>query len=340
MPSGNYNSQVQSISGIDGQGGLPDGMAVVASTITTTGNVVIGGTLEVVGGITEDADVVLSNGKALKTDTTTGHTAKFQAYDVDGTAYKTFMTLTNGNTPSLGITAPSGGTIAVDGAVIGANTAAAATVTALVATTVNGNTISTGTGTLTLAASSSLVTSGAYAVTLTATNTTGVTLPTTGTLSTLAGAETFTNKTITGAIYTDMVRSSAQKDSTTATLAAITGLSVTVVPGTYKFRVVLPGLADGTGGVKYAFKYTTAVITTMEATGLGYTAAAVAVQHTTTATDEALLFDQAAAVIMTIIEGTAVVGTGGTVAMETAQHTNNGTSSTYVGASMQFTRIA
>jgi hypothetical protein len=42
-----------------------------------------------------------------------------------------------------------------------------------------------------------LVTSGAYACTLTLTNTTSVTLPTSGTLSTLAGSETLTNKTLT-----------------------------------------------------------------------------------------------------------------------------------------------
>ena len=42
-----------------------------------------------------------------------------------------------------------------------------------------------------------LVTSGAFATTLTVTNTTNVTLPTTGTLATLAGTETFTNKTLT-----------------------------------------------------------------------------------------------------------------------------------------------
>jgi hypothetical protein len=42
-----------------------------------------------------------------------------------------------------------------------------------------------------------LTTSGAFGVTLTATNTTSVTLPTTGTLATLAGSETLTNKILT-----------------------------------------------------------------------------------------------------------------------------------------------
>lgn len=65
------------------------------------------------------------------------------------------------------------------------------------ATSLNGLTISTTTGTLTLANSSSIITSGGNAITFTSTGTTGVTLPTTGTLATLAGSETFTNKTLT-----------------------------------------------------------------------------------------------------------------------------------------------
>ena len=51
--------------------------------------------------------------------------------------------------------------------------------------------------TLTLADGSTLATSGAYSQTLTATGATNVTLPTTGMLATLAGSETFTNKTLT-----------------------------------------------------------------------------------------------------------------------------------------------
>jgi len=53
-----------------------------------------------------------------------------------------------------------------------------------------------------LTTAGALVTSGAFSITLTATANTNVTLPTTGTLATLAGSETFTNKTITAPIIT------------------------------------------------------------------------------------------------------------------------------------------
>lgn len=56
--------------------------------------------------------------------------------------------------------------------------------------------------TLTLANGSSLITSGAFSITLTGTATTNVTLPTTGTLATVDGSETLTNKTLTSPIIT------------------------------------------------------------------------------------------------------------------------------------------
>jgi len=127
----------------------------------------------------------------------------------------------------------------------------------------------------------------------------------------------------------------------TTGLVAVTGLSgqVLVAGATYKFRCVLPGLADGTSGQNYAFKYTTATLTSIEATGIGYTASAVAVQHTTTTTDATLLFDQAAALVMVILEGTMVVNAGGTVALQTGLHTGTTAGATYVGATMEFIRI-
>jgi hypothetical protein len=56
--------------------------------------------------------------------------------------------------------------------------------------------------TLTIADGATLATSGAYSLTLTATAATNVTLPTTGTLATLGGSETFTNKTLTSPTLT------------------------------------------------------------------------------------------------------------------------------------------
>lgn len=96
-------------------------------------NLIVTGTLTTTGTIASSSDITLANGKALQTDTTTAHTALLKAYDVDGTAYKTFATLTNGNTPSLALAAPSGGSLTINGAVIGGTTAAAASVTTLAA---------------------------------------------------------------------------------------------------------------------------------------------------------------------------------------------------------------
>lgn len=121
-----------------------------------------------------------------------------------------------------------------------------------------------------------------------------------------------------------VITSGAVTKNTSATYSDVTGLAATVVPGTYKFRAVLPStVASGTGGIKYAFNYTTAVLASIEATSKGYTASAVAVQHSTTTTAQSDLFTQAAIVILTEIEGTMVVSTGGTVTVQVAQNTSN-----------------
>jgi hypothetical protein len=62
------------------------------------------------GVISIDDDVLLANGKAIKTDTTTAHTLEIQGYDVDGSTRPAMFRVTNGNAPTVCISnAPANG---------------------------------------------------------------------------------------------------------------------------------------------------------------------------------------------------------------------------------------
>ncbi len=327
MPAGGMNTQTDSLVGYGpdkaNPGGLIEDNDTIGQTIPKPGAFT---TLTSTGGYTPAGDITLANGKAIKTDTTTAHTAIFQAYDVDGTAYKTFATLTNGNTPSFNIAAPSGGTVAINGAVIGGTSAAAATFTTITGTAA---TLTNTTNQIVLGVTNTTTLNAAAPASSIVTN-----LPTVaGTIASTTGSNLF---------YADVLKCTAQTDSITTVLANVTGLTVQalVAGATYRFRCVLPGTADGTSGIKYAFKYTTATLTSIESIGKGMTASAIAVQHTTTTTDATLLFDQAAAVILVELEGTMVVNAGGTVALQIGTHTGTTTCSCYLGATMEFVRIA
>jgi len=87
--------------------------------------------------------------------------------------------------------------------------------------------------------SSTITITGAYALTLTLTNTTGVTLPTTGTLSTLAGSETLSNKTLTAPVIgaatgTSLAVTGAITSAGTAGIGYATGAGGTVTQATNK----------------------------------------------------------------------------------------------------------
>lgn len=158
--------------------------------------------------------------------------------------------------------------------------------------------------------------------------------PTTGTLASTSGTNLFVS---------DVYRTTAPVTANaTVTPQTVTGLSGAVAVGTYRFRAYLPStVASGTGGIAYNFLLTTAVLSAMECSGQGYTSAAVAVQHTTTATTGTVVFTQAAVVIETILEGTFVVSTAGTFAIQMAQNTSNASNTVaLLGGYLELTRIA
>lgn len=140
------------------------------------------------------------------------------------------------------------------------------------------------------------------------------------------------------------VTSAAVTANANVTYADVTGLTgIALVAGaTYKFRLVLPStVASGTGGIKYSFKYTTATLTSLESTAVGFAAAGLVTQHTTTATDNADLLSSATVTLLTVIEGTMVVNAAGTLAVQVAQSVSNASNTVaLVGGTATFTRTA
>lgn len=153
---------------------------------------------------------------------------------------------------------------------------------------------------------------------------------------------TITGTTISGTINGNVSSLTTQLDKTSSTtLANLVGLVQTVVPGTYSFNIRLQGTSGASGGWKVAFKYTSTVLSSINAFAEAYTTSAIATAQTTTTTDQATLLGVTAANIGGMISGTMVVTTGGTVQLQFAQNASDGTaSSIYLGSSMTFTRIA
>lgn len=146
------------------------------------------------------------------------------------------------------------------------------------ATSINGLRLTASAGTLTIpnSASAFLITSGNFSITLTATAATNVTLPTAGTLGTLAGVETLTNKRITKRVLALSANSATPAINTdnfdvvhiTAQTAAITSLTTNLtgapVDGdTLRISVTGTGAVGITWGASFASSTVTLPITTV-----------------------------------------------------------------------------
>ena len=163
------------------------------------------------------------------------------------------------------------------------------------------------------------------------------------------GAFDSTVRRIVNQNFPDVSLCTTQFDAVTGTtgttLTNVVGMTtdlLSMVPGTYRFRIHLSTVATVNCGLKVGLKQNNGLtLTSMESVAKGFTASAVAVQHVTSATDAASLFASTTAVLECVIEGTFVVATSGSLQLQAAQNAAHAdTTSVYTGSYMEITRVA
>lgn len=140
------------------------------------------------------------------------------------------------------------------------------------------------------------------------------------------GAFTEDMRLIANHNFPDRSLCDTQLDVTSSTtLANISGLVTSNMQagGTYNFRIVIPTVCTANNGSKFGFKFGTAsMLASIEYEAKAFTASAVAVTRGTTATDQALLCDNASAVVI-LVEITGVVVLDNTAALLAGQALGN-----------------
>lgn len=135
----------------------------------------------------------------------------------------------------------------------------------------------------------------------------------------------------------------AVTSTTGATLTNVVGMtSGTLQPGTYTFKVDASTVATANTGIKLAFKWGTAsAITSALYVAKALTASGVVVTKSTTATDQTLILDSTAGVVIAAeVTGVIVVAVATTITLQAAQHTAHAdTVSVFVNSEMEFTPV-
>ncbi|BDB52207.1 hypothetical protein [Flavobacterium ammonificans] len=201
----------------------------------------------------------------------------------------------------------------------------------------NGGTgVNNGTKTITLGGN--LTTSGAFATTLTATAATSVTLPTTGTLATLDGTETLTNKTLTSPTMTAPTLGVATATSINGLTPTALATGFTIAGGTASKTLTVSGDAtvSGTTSGTNTGDQTITLTGDVTGSGTGSFAATIGTGKVTTATIAADAVTSAK-----IADGTIIVGDLADDAIETAKIKNaNVTTTKLADAAVTSAKIA
>ena len=164
---------------------------------------------------------------------------------------------------------------------------------------------------------------------------------TTGVLNYYNGSAWVAVEASTGVgLSTSAVSSAVLTATSNTVLAPVTGLTVNLITGaTYIWDIYLQGTAGASGGLKVAFGGT-ATATSFASDSWMYNGATLAAQLQATSFASNLI---AANAIYTTayLTGTMVVNAGGTVTIQAAQNTSNGTSTTVaVLSNMTFVRVS